>query len=267
VDILNWRLSVAATCALAAILNLYPAFGQIAKVAKAERPIVGLPGGAVLLESRPLPPSAHADRMLELWMLNPQKHSRVEGEVYTCPERTRGSYYSGPTRVSLVNTASSEIINTVLVTIRSVTESGGKKEERNEDNFDIPYLIRRDLYRVDAPSRGGEGKPTIINLKDYNADGRTLEFALFDAESCSDVAVQLIGYSVAKDKVIQYPFRSTEDRADAKPWLWADNLFAHKPVGIRHWHYTMMFPGATCVFDYRYRATSEDFLAESSCGQ
>jgi len=90
------------------------------------------------------------------------------------------------------------MINTVGVTIRPVTESGGKREEREEDSLDIPYLIRRDRYRVDAPGRGGEGKPTIINLSDYNGDGRALEFALFDAESCSDVAVQLIGYSVAK---------------------------------------------------------------------
>jgi hypothetical protein len=113
----------------------------------------------------------------------------------------------------------------------------------------------------------GEEKPTIIYLKDYNADGRALEFALFDAETCSDVSVQLIGYSVAKDHVIQYPFRSMDGRADAKPWLWADNLFGHEPVSIRHWHYAMTFPGATCVFDYRYRAASEDFLAESSCAQ
>jgi hypothetical protein len=33
------------------------------------------------------------------------------------------------------------------------------------------------------------------------------------------------------------------------------------------WHYTMTFPGATCVFDHRYRPSSEDFLAETSCGQ
>jgi hypothetical protein len=267
VDILNCRRSAAVTCALAALLNLHPVFGQVTKSKKAERPIVGLPAGAVLVEIQPLPWSAHADRMLALWMLNPQKHSRFEDEVYTCPERTRGNYYSGPTRVSLVKTASGEIINTVPVTIRSVNESGGKREEREEDSFDIPYLIKPDLYRVDAPGRGGEGQPTIINLKDYNADGQALEFALFDAQSCSDVAVQLIGYSVAKDKVIQFPFRSMQDRTDEKPWLWTDNLFAHKPVSRGHWHYTMTFPGATCVFDYRYRASSEDFLAESSCRQ
>ena len=169
VDILNCPWLGAATCALAALLNLHPVFGQVAKARKAEGPIVGLPAGTVLVQIEPLPSSAHSNRMLALWMLNPQKHSRFEGEVYTCPERTRGNYYSGPTRVSLVNTVSGEMINTVGVTIRPVTESGGKREEREEDSLDIPYLIRRDRYRVDAPGRGGEGKPTIINLSDYNA--------------------------------------------------------------------------------------------------
>jgi len=200
-------------------------------------------------------------------MVTPEKHPRFDDEVYTCPERTRGNYYAGPTRVSLVDGASGEIINTVRVTIRSVTETAGRTEERDDDSFDIPYLIRRDLYRVGAPRRGHEGKPTIINLKDYNADGRALEFALFNAESCSGVGVQLIGYSVAKDQVIQYPFRSTDDRANAKPWLWADDFFAHKPLSRGHWHYTMIFPGATCVFDFRYRASTEDFLAASTCSE
>jgi hypothetical protein len=260
VDIFNRGWFGAAVCALAIFLNVNPVFGQVA-----QSRIDGLPRGAVLVETETLPSSAHADRMLALWMKTPQRHLRPEGEVYTCPERTRGNYYSGPTRVSLVNTASGEIINTVRVTTRSVTVSGGKREERDEDSFDIPYLIRRDLYRVDAPGRGGEGNPTIINFKDYNADGRALEFALFDSESCSDVAVQLIGYSVAQDRVIQYPFRSIEDRADVKPWFWVDNPFAHKSVSKGHWHYTKTFPGARCVFDYRYRALSEDFVEEINC--
>jgi hypothetical protein len=268
VHILNCRGFELATCALVTLLSAHSAFSQVAKSGDPQRSIVGLPAGAVVVEVEPLPLTAHADRMLVLWMQGPQKHAReMDGEAYTCPERTRGSYYSGPTRISLVNTQSGEIINTVRVTIRSVTESAGNRKEREEDSFDIPYLIERDLYRVDSLGRGREGKPKIIDLKDYNADGRALEFALFNAESCSDVAVQLIGYSTSKDQVVQYVFRSATDRADEKPWFWADNLFAHKPVSKGHWHYTMTFPGATCVFDYRYRSASEDFLTETSCGQ
>lgn len=210
--------------------------------------------------------SAHTDRMLTLWMQNPQKHARnPEGEAYTCPERTRGNYYSGPTRVSLVRSSTGEIINTVRVTIKSVTQSGNFKEEREEDSFDIPYLIERALYHVDEPDARGEGKPKIMKLEDYNADGRALEFALFNAETCSDVGVQLIGYSILHDRVIQYPFRSDDEPADAKLWLWADNLFAHKPVARGHWHYTMPFPGSTCVFDFRYARSSEEFLTKATC--
>jgi len=267
VHILNCRRFGFATCVVT-LLSVLPAFSQVAKSGRTQRSIVGLPAGAVVVEVEPLPLTAHADRILVLWMQSPAKHPReMDGEAYTCPERTRGSYYSGPTRISLVNTQSGEIINTVRVTIRSVTESAGNRKEREDDRFDIPYLIKRDLYRVDALGRGREGKPKIIDLKDYNADGRALEFALFNAESCSDVAVQLIGYSTSKDQVVQYAFRSVTDRGDEKPWFWADNLFAHKPVSNGHWHYTMTFPGATCVFDYRYRSANEDFLTETSCGQ
>lgn len=116
------------------------------------------------------------------------------------------------------------------MTIRSVAESDGKTGDCEQDSFDIPYLIRRDLYRVDVTGSGDKGPPTIIDLKDYNGDGRAFEFALFNAESCSDVAVQLIGYSAPRDHVIQYPFRPMKDLEDTKPWFWADNLFAHKQV-------------------------------------
>jgi hypothetical protein len=39
------------------------------------------------------------------------------------------------------------------------------------------------------------GKPKIMLLKDYNGDGEALEFALFDAWTCSDLVTTLIGYS------------------------------------------------------------------------
>lgn len=239
--------------------------GQMAQSDYApEREIRGLPSDAVTLETQVIPMSAHTDRMLTLWMQNPQKHARGEDE-YTCPERTRGNCYSGPTRVSLVRTSTGEIINTVRVTIKSVIQSGNSKEEREDDSFDIPYLIERILYHVDTPGERGEGKPKIMKLRDYNADGRALEFALFNAETCSDVRVQLIGYSIPRDRVIQYPFRSDDEPADGKPWFWADNLFAHKPVAKGHWHYTMPFPGSTCVFDFRYAQSGEEFLTRATC--
>jgi hypothetical protein len=132
VDIRNRRQRTTALFALAVLPIAPVVVGQTAQSGKAsQQEIRGLPSGAVLLEVQVVPMSAHAHRLLALWMQIPQKHPRdLEGEAYTCPERTRGNYYSGPTRISLVNALCGEIINTVRVTVRSVTHSGDSGEER-----------------------------------------------------------------------------------------------------------------------------------------
>jgi hypothetical protein len=77
--------------------------------------------------------------------------------------------------------------------------------EEGEDSFDLPYAIRRGYYyRVDSLKKG-EAKPTIIWLRDYNGDGKALEFAFFDAVACMGLQTTLIGYSAKQDRVIQYP--------------------------------------------------------------
>ena len=97
---------------------------------------------------------------------------------YSCPEETLGSYYSGPTRVSLLDSVTNRIINTVTVR----TPFGDK------DEFDVPYLIHANFYRVEPPLKDGEGKPVILDLKDYNGDGKALEFAFFAAVGQSVLA-------------------------------------------------------------------------------
>jgi hypothetical protein len=137
----------------------------------------GLPAGAVTVETQSLKLQGHSDRALVLWMLKPEKHPRGDpGEIYTCPEETRGSYFSGPTRVSLVNLKNGSLINNGKVIA---------EYEDNEDSFDLPYRIHAgSYYRVPGERSGREGKPTIIWLRDYNGDGRPLEFVLFDAQAC-----------------------------------------------------------------------------------
>src|SRR6266849_7706903 len=73
----------------------------------------GLPTDALIVETQPI----KSDRILILWILRPTKHPRElePDEPYTCPEETRGSYYTGRTRVSLVDTKSRRIINTVMI--------------------------------------------------------------------------------------------------------------------------------------------------------
>src|SRR6185436_12566478 len=67
--------------------------------------IRGLPDDAVILERRKLPPSVRANREIVLWMIKPSKNPNnyAPDDIYTCPDQSRGSYYSGPTRVSLVD--------------------------------------------------------------------------------------------------------------------------------------------------------------------
>ena len=109
-----------------------------------------------------------SNRALILWMLKPKRIPLSYGpEEYTCPDWTRGSYYSGPTRVSLVDVPAGKIINTIDI-----------KEEPNDDTFDIPYKVRALIIRCRVLSKA-EGKPADSRLKDYNGDGQALEFALF----------------------------------------------------------------------------------------
>src|SRR5262245_52844994 len=74
-----------------------------------------LPSGAVIIEEQALESENHPDRALILWMQNPTRNppritQEDPDELYTCPDRTRGSCYSGPTRVSLLNTTTRTVI-------------------------------------------------------------------------------------------------------------------------------------------------------------
>src|ERR1700693_1681573 len=81
-------------------------------------PFAGLPSDADVIETQELPPSVRPSRLLALWMEHPEKHPRQNGEPgadeetepYTCPEATRGWFYRGPTRVSLVDTLTNGVI-------------------------------------------------------------------------------------------------------------------------------------------------------------
>lgn len=214
----------------------------------------GLPPTAVTIETG----SINTKRTLVLWMLRPKKNPRQPmSEPYTCPEETRGSYYNGATRVSLVDTVSRRVINTVRIT-----------QDYNEgaDEFDVPYRIHRgSYYRVDGVPNGKEGKPTIIWLKDYNGDGKALEFALFDALACMGLQTTLIGYSESQDKVIQYPIRlkvNDKGKQTIEVRRWADYLFAKEPDSTGHWKYEIDYTGRGGLldkYDIRYNKQSETF--------
>jgi len=227
-------------------------------LAAAQTPIRNLPKGAVIVETANLASAKHSHRMLVLWMLKPNKHPSgySADDLYTCPDSTRGSYYSGPTRASLVNTATHSLINTIKIS-----------DDENGDSFDLPYAIRTgNYYRVlTRVGRTVEAKPNIIWLKDYNGDGRALEFALFEAEACMGLQTTLIGYSESQDRVINYPISLdvTEQAGKQKEVsAWADYLFHQKPQQPGYWKYEIDYRGRGGSLDkweVRYNASKEQF--------
>ena len=194
--------------------------------------------GATIIETQPVTPN----RSLILWMVRPTKNPRdTPADAYTCPEYTRGSCYSGATRVSLVDPQTHKVINTVKISPET-------------DEFDIPYNIRSDFYyHVEGVPKEAEGKPTIIWLRDYNGDGKAWEFALFDAQACMGLSTTLLGYSERQDKVIQYQTQlavsGPKQKRSTTTEYWTDYLFSKKPTSPGSWKYEI---------DYRGRGGSLD---------
>ena len=232
----------------------------LASSAPGQSNVRGLPKGAVVVETRKLLSPGHPNRTLVLWMINPKKtpNRSAADDIYTCPDQTRGSYYSGPTRVSLINSISRSVINTINISGDSL--EGG-------DGLDVPYAIRKGYYyQVDATVRKGvEAKPTIIWLRDYNGDGKALEFALFDAPACMGLQTALIGYSEKQDRVLQYPIKLETiegSNHSNKVELWAEYLFSEKPVRPGYWKYQIDYRGRAGSLDkweVRYNPAKEQF--------
>lgn len=218
----------------------------------------GLPKDARVIETRNVPSALHPNRTLVLWMVNPNKNptNYAWDEIYSCPEQTRGSHYSGPTRVSLIDSTSGKVINTIKILTGD-----------EEDSFDLPYAIRKGYYyRVPAMVKTGiEAKPNLIWLKDYIGDGKALEFALFDAVACMGLQTTLVGYSDKQDRVIQYPVKldvveGTKHSERVSPW--ADYLFNQKPRRPGYWKYEIDYRGRGGSLDnweVRYNSAREKF--------
>lgn len=208
------------------------------------RPPYGLPAGALVLETRPLDLGGAKARALVLWMLRPKKYPREAGEPYTCPEETRGSYYHGPARVSLVDTDAGRVVNTVKI-IQEYADAA--------DKVDIPYRIHAgSYYHVEGVAEGREGRPTILWLRDFNGDGKPLEFALFDALACMGLETALFGYSERQDRVIQYTVSlesEYEGKKTTQALKWVDYLFAKEQAAPGRWRFEI---------DYRGRGGSLD---------
>lgn len=216
------------------------------------------PAGGRVIEMRDLELKDGKKRALVLWMLRPKKYPRNSEETYTCPEETRGSFYNGPARVSLVDTATGRIINTLKVI---------EEYSHGEDEFDFPYRIRAgSYYHVEGVAEGREGRPTLLWLRDVNGDGRAHEFALYDALACMGLETALFGYSEKQDRVIQYSvsleITDTEGKRRTEVFNWADYLFAKEPTARGHWKYEIDYRGrggSLDRYEVRYNPAAERF--------
>jgi hypothetical protein len=205
-------------------------------------------------------------------MMNPRKNpsgAQKDPEApYICPDETRGSYYSGPTRVSLLNTRTRTVINTIEIKDGYFQDMEGL--EAKADSFAIPYAIRKGYYyhvegEGDAPE-GVEMNARVMWLKDYNGDGKALEFALFDSAYCKGLLTTLIGYSEWQDRVIQYPVHlevEGYEGHETKLLSWCDYLFSEKPTSPGHWKYEVDYRGrggSLGKYEIRYDAQYEMFV-------
>ncbi len=241
-----------------------------------------LPSGAVIIEEQSLESENHPDRALILWMVNPTRNppritKEDPEEPYTCPDATRGSCYSGPTRVSLLNTRTRTVINTIEIKDRDFEDMDSYEEfegmDGNEElanSFDIPYAIRKGYYyKVEGDARESEEvKPHIMWLRDYNGDGNALEFALFDAQACMGLPTTLIGYSEWQDRVIQYPIYldvEGDDGHSTELLTWCDYLFSKQPISPGYWKYEINYSGrggSLDKYEIRYDAQCEMFVGK-----
>jgi hypothetical protein len=246
--------------------------GRQSVLARHDNKEAELPPGAVIIEEQSLESEHHPDRALILWMVNPTRNpsdaQTDPGEPYTCPEVTRGSCYRGPTRVSLLNTTTRTVINTIE--IKDGHYEGIEELEDKADSFDIPYAIRQGYYYhvVGEAPEGEEMKAQVIWLKDYNGDGKALEFALFDAAYCMGLLTTLIGYSEWQDRVIQYQVYlevEGDDGHRTELLTWCDYLFSEKPTSPGHWKYEIDYRGrggSLDKYEIRYDAQNEMFIGK-----
>lgn len=219
----------------------------------------GLPDGAVILDQEAVPAWAHPNRRLLFWVLpppgSPLSPQDMDGEIeYTCPVEASGHSRLLPARVSLADTRARRIVNTIPVKITA------------QDEYDVPLRIRPGyFYEVPGPLEGGEGKPHILALHDFNDDGKALEFAFYYMESCNGPLTMLMGYSERQDRVITYEFLlkpgSPWERPGPREWMY--RVTFRKPIEKMHWRYIDEYnSGARIEYDFRYQPDRERFQGE-----
>ena len=193
-----------------------------------------LPPDAMIIEAANLSAAAGKPRQLVLWMQHPEKTLRNidhPGELY-CGDSVYGDHWYGPTRLSLVDTAKDEILNTIEV--RDFFEH----PEDVEHSFPIPFLVPNDFYSVPRPNSRNEGTPKILNLSDLTGEGYAGQFVLFEHEVCGTALTSVFGYSRVFDMAVQYRVEVLEGNETPSFDTWVATIFGRKPVSPGLWDFT-----------------------------
>jgi hypothetical protein len=127
--------------------------------------------------------------------------------------------------------------------------------------YDLPY----DSSRVSIKDGVRMLENPVLYLKDYNGDGRALEFALSSRACCNDLCLftSLVGYSRTSDRVIQYPVVTTHTDTKGKVTVstnyWCGALFSKEPVAPGRWEYKEYAQGDYVSCRASYDAQNEQF--------
>jgi hypothetical protein len=190
-----------------------------------------LPTGAMVIETARLNLKSGKPRVLVLWMANRERVVRHRRDGY-CGDNVYGDYWSGPARVSLVDSGRGMLINTIEV--RSAPDG----PDGAAGNFRVPFLVGSAYYHVVRPGRNREGPPRILWMRDLTGEGVRGQFVLFDYLACGVAATAVFGYSVRADKAAQFPVETVTSRHRPEISGWIPVVFGKKPVRPGYWRMT-----------------------------
>jgi hypothetical protein len=103
----------------------------------------------------------------------------------------------------------------------------------------------------------------LLHLRDFNGDGKPLEFAFYEAQACMGLPTTIYGYSIRQDRVVQYRVELTDPlKASRTEQTWVDYLASEKQDRPGHWKYQIDYRGrGGCLDSYEvwFDASREQF--------
>jgi hypothetical protein len=190
-----------------------------------------LPAGAAAVETARLNLKSGQPRVLVLWMSSRTRVARA-GEFSYCGDYVYGDHWSGPARLSLVDSRKKSLINTIEI------NSDRHAPDNSGGIFRIPYFVSSVYYRVPRRNRKKEGVPRILHLRDMTGEGQRAQFVLFDYLACGIANTSVFGYSLKADRAVQFEVETFAKRHRPELTAWVPQVFLAKPVRPGAWRFT-----------------------------